>query len=76
MYIENGFHAKFYLPSCRLVISLALTLSYIKKPHRGVMVSVLSSSVLDRGFEHRSGQTKDDKIGICCFYAKHATLRR
>jgi hypothetical protein len=23
-----------------------------------------------------SGQTKDYKIGICCFSAKHATLRR
>jgi len=25
----------------------------------GVMVSVLSSSVVDRGFNHRSGQAKD-----------------
>ena len=40
------------------------------------MVSVLGSSVVDRGFEPRSGQTKDDKIGICCFSAKHAALRR
>jgi hypothetical protein len=24
----------------------------------------------------RSGQTKDNKIGICCFSATHATLRR
>ena len=24
----------------------------------------------------RSGQTKDYKIGICCFSTKHATLRR
>jgi hypothetical protein len=31
---------------------------------------------LDRGFEPRSGQTKDYKIGICCFSAKHAALRR
>jgi len=23
-----------------------------------------------------SGQTKDYKIGICCFYAKHAGLKR
>jgi hypothetical protein len=28
------------------------------------MVSVLASSALDRGFEPRSGQTKDYKIGI------------
>jgi len=37
----------------------------------GVMVSVLASSAVDR-----SGQTKDYKIGACCFSAKHAALRR
>ena len=40
------------------------------------MVSVLASNVVDRGFKPRSGQTKDYKIGICCFPAKHAALRR
>jgi hypothetical protein len=40
------------------------------------MVSVFTSSVVDRGFESRSGQNKDNKIGICCFSAKHAALRR
>jgi hypothetical protein len=40
------------------------------------MVSVFASSAVDRGFEPRSGQTKDSKIGICCFSAKHAALRR
>ena len=40
----------------------------------GVKVSVLASSVVDRGFELRSGQTKDYKIGICCFSGKHAAL--
>ena len=40
----------------------------------GVMVSLLALSVVDRGFEPRSGQTKDYKIGICCFSAKHAAL--
>ena len=42
----------------------------------GVMVSVHASSAVDRGLETRSGQTKDYKIGICCFSAKHAALRR
>ena len=42
----------------------------------GVMVSVLASSAVDRGFEPRLGQTKDYKIGICCFSAKHVALRR
>jgi len=30
--------------------------------------------VVNRGFEPRSGQTKDYEIGICCFSAKHATF--
>ena len=41
-----------------------------------VMVSMLASSAVDRGFEPRSGQTKDYKLGICCFSAKHAALMR
>jgi hypothetical protein len=32
--------------------------------------------VVDRGFEPRLGQTKNYKIGICCFSAKHTSLRR
>ena len=42
----------------------------------GVIVSVLSSSAVDRGFEPRSDQTKDYKIGIFCFSAKQAALRK
>ena len=37
---------------------------------------MFASSAVDRGFEARSGQTKDYKIGICRFFAKHAALRR
>jgi len=40
------------------------------------MVSVLASSAVDRWLENRSGKTKDYKIGICSFSAKHAALRR
>ena len=40
------------------------------------MVSVLASGAVDRGFGHRSGQTKDRKIDICCFSAKHEAVRR
>jgi hypothetical protein len=40
------------------------------------MVDVLTSSVVDHGFESRSSQTKDYEIGICCFSAKHAALGR
>jgi hypothetical protein len=40
------------------------------------MISVLTSSAEDRGFEPRSGQTKDYTIGMCFFSTKHAALRR
>jgi hypothetical protein len=40
------------------------------------MVSVLASSAVDRGFEPRSGQTKDYKIGMFSSSAKHAALKR
>jgi hypothetical protein len=40
------------------------------------MVTVFASSAVDRGFEHRSSQTKDYKICICCFSARNAELRR
>ena len=42
----------------------------------GHVCAVQHDHAVDRGFEPRSGQTKDDKIGICCFSAKHAALRR
>jgi hypothetical protein len=41
----------------------------------GVMVSMLASSVVDRGFDPGRIKPKT-KIGICCFSAKHAALRR
>jgi hypothetical protein len=40
------------------------------------MASMLALCAVDRGFEPRSGQSKDYKISICCFSAKHAALRR
>jgi hypothetical protein len=40
------------------------------------MVSMLALSAVDRGFEQLLGQTKDYKIGISCFSAKHTALRR
>ena len=53
-----------------------MTILIINDRIGGVMVSVLASSAVYRGFEPRSGQTKDYKIGMCCFSAKHAALRR
>ena len=43
----------------------------------GVMVSMLASSAVDCGFESRSGQTKDYKISVVCwFIARHAALSK
>jgi hypothetical protein len=39
------------------------------------MVSVFTSSAIDHGFEPWSGKTKDYKIGICFYTAKHTALR-
>jgi hypothetical protein len=41
----------------------------------GVMVSILVSNAVDHGFKPIPVKTKDYKIGICCFSAKHAALR-
>jgi hypothetical protein len=40
------------------------------------MVCLLAWRIVDRGFEPRSGQTKDYKIDMCCLTAKHTALRR
>ena len=37
---------------------------------------MLASNAVDCGFESWSGQTNDYEIGICCFFTKHAALRR
>ena len=42
----------------------------------GVMVSMFASSVIDSEFGHRSGQTNNNEIGICCFSAKHTVLKK
>jgi hypothetical protein len=41
-----------------------------------VIVNVFASSKYSRSFEPLSGQAKHYKIDICCFSAKHATLKR
>ena len=41
-----------------------------------VMVSMLGLSAVDREFEPLSGHTKDFKIDMCSFSAKHTQLRR
>ena len=36
---------------------------------------MLDSTMVNRGFEPRSGQTKDYKIGICCCPAKARIIK-
>ena len=40
------------------------------------MVGRLASRATDCGVESRSGKTKDHKIGMCCFSAKHTAWAR
>jgi len=40
------------------------------------VISILASSAAELLFEPRSCQSKDCKIGVFCFPAKHDTLRR
>jgi hypothetical protein len=56
--------------------TIILTLQFQHNSVGGIMVSVLVSSAVDRGLESRLSQTKDYKIGICCFSTKYAALRR
>jgi hypothetical protein len=39
------------------------------------MCSLLASNAVDSEFEPQSGQTKDYRIGICCFSVKHESLK-
>jgi hypothetical protein len=40
------------------------------------MLSVLVSNAVDRRIELRSDLTKDYAFGMCCFFEKHAALKR
>jgi len=63
-------------PSGWWYISLLLFCSSAWNRIGGVMVCLLASSVVDRGFEPRAGLTKYYEIGMRCFSAEHSALRR
>ena len=48
---------------------------YLNVNHIGC-VNLINSNVVDCLFKLTSGQTKENTIGICCFSAKHAALRK
>ena len=51
-----------------------ISIWFRQKRIRGVMVGMLALSTIDLGSS--VGHTKEYKIGIYCFSAKHAALRR
>ena len=73
-FLSSFFHAVYFQLSIYIVLP---NLTDINLNHIGgvMMVSVLASSVVDHGFEPRSDQTKDFKIGICWFWDNHTSLR-
>ena len=64
-----------YLPTLKGIILLKRSTEHEPSCHH-LKIFPLVSSVVDRGFKPWSSQNKDYKIGICCFSAKHAALRR
>jgi hypothetical protein len=59
-----------------LLFEYFFSLSFDLNNIGGVVISVLPSSVTKRRFDPLSCQTKDYHIGLCCFSAMHAELRR
>ena len=59
-----------------IYMSCVSNVIYVCNRIGGVMIGVLDSGAVNRGFEPQSGQTKNFKIGMCCLSAKHASLRR
>jgi hypothetical protein len=49
--------------------------NFLRNSLCGIMVIMLTLSVVDHGFNDKSDQTKDYKIDICCFSVKHTALR-
>ena len=89
--LQTGCFTCVLLPEIIWVVSLVLkcqpelryiSMQYFRYRHSvsnhidSVMIRALTSSVVDRGFEPWSGQTKDYTIGICCFSSNHVALRR
>jgi hypothetical protein len=59
--LDVGFHCN----ECGSIHVRSWISTYAMNLISGVMVHILASSAVDRGFEPRSGKAKDDKIGIC-----------
>jgi hypothetical protein len=58
---------------CEIIINCGESSSHMSRIGG---IKVIASSTVDCGFKPCSGQTKDYKIGICCFYAKHTVIAK
>ena len=82
--VDRALHNVFCIVTLSIVMYVDNTcirsetdLKYSRKTLIGnVIVSVLASSAVDRGFESRSGQTKDYQLVFVAYNAMHAELRR
>ena len=69
-------HSSFCLDKQQTITRYSPEPGWINNRIGGVMVTLLASNAVDRGFEPRPGQTKDYKIGKYCFFAKHAEIAK
>ena len=77
----QGFNTKIYLKNNSLQIpngGIQIPNGGIQMPKSigGVMVRVFASSAVDRGFELRSDQITNYKIGICCFSDRNPAFQQ
>ena len=59
----------------RYLIILIFLYQMNRNRNNGTMVIIITWSIVDCRLEPLSGQTKDYKTDIFCFFAKHAVLR-
>jgi len=55
-----------------VLLVLFKTRSYRVNNFGDIMASLLAKSAVNSGYEPQSRQTKENKIGSCCFSSKHA----
>ena len=64
-----------YFSSILIIVKKSFNTANRRTCISGVMVSVLTSSVVDRGFDSRPGQPKDYKIDILRLLYKAHSIR-
>ena len=74
--VHNALYLSLNNQTHKQVFFLVSSTTHFTIHYIGHVCAVQHDHTADRGFEPRSGQIKDDKIGICCFSAKHTALRR